>query len=131
MELSENPVAMKIVEPDLEHPNAQHYGDDSEDFHGRQPVLYHEPSNTVYLGGPNWYHDEAYEHHGIPHGSLQEGFIGGGSQWSNGKLSWYGNEPHYHAQINEALEKAIPGITTPDPDYQPPKDDEGDWTDDD
>lgn len=122
---------MKIVEPDPEALDDEAYGTSQEDFAGRRPVLYHEPSQTVYLGHPDWYHGDAYDHHGLDAFSCKDGFVGGGPLWGNGKLSWYTDPPLAHQAISEALEKAIPGITAPrDPHAPGWVDNDEDWMDD-
>lgn len=78
-------------------------------FEGRQPVLYDDKKRKAYIGAPNWYHADAYAHHNNGRNyddNIDEGYFNGGSQWGDGHLLWYGEEPADHPHIAQAISEA-------------------------
>lgn len=122
-----------VVPPSPERdPDYQSYGDHEgfSQFHGRVPLLWHPQSRRVYLGAPNWYHQDVVKHHGLDdYKSAMEmthGMVKGGPEWGNGHLTWFRESPEEHPEIAQALEDA--GIEVPNhdqptvPDLNPFKD---------
>lgn len=107
---------------------------DSSDFQGRVPLIVKD--RDIYVGRPNWYHDHVMGYHGVYSSPFDHphGYFGGGKNWGNGDLSWYGyKEPteQEHGAIAEALQEA--GYPIPNPTRAAPHlydDDEDLWDDD-
>lgn len=123
----------------VHHPNPEgndYFEADQDNPYGmgaRQPVIYHPGTRDVYVGGPGWYHQDTYRHHGIDRdwndpNPTHEGYFNGNDAWGGGPLTWYGRDPEDHAAVEEALVNA--GYAVP-PKVEEEPEDEYDWNDDD
>lgn len=104
----------------------------AEAMQGRVPVIVR--NRDIYLGAPNWWHDDAYEHHGLDR-SFEDslGYFGGGKKWNNGRFTWLGHPPFEDGDIRQTLQRegilhpsqaeAMPEGPLPDIDW----DDMDDW----
>lgn len=86
-------------------------------FKGRRPFIIDEGKRHIFLGAPNWYHEDVVKHHHLdkddPYAAwtMTKGYFGGGPEWGNGLLKWYPtideeDVPEYHPDVAQALIEA-------------------------
>lgn len=106
-----------VNHPNKHDPSYLAYGSDATpEFKGRVPILAHPTSRRVWVGGPGWYHFDVMDNHTLPgdESDYERGYFGGGPQWGNGNLRWYGMDPFSeHKDVANALTQA--GYTIPNP----------------
>jgi hypothetical protein len=116
-------------EQDVDYDTRGDFGE--EGFAGRQPVIV--DNRDIYVGSPDWYHDDVAKHHGIDpdYWHLPQGYFGSKSpQWGGGNLKWY-RTPAEHPEIAQALNQAGYKIPNMDPEAQPDYETDDDlWADD-
>jgi hypothetical protein len=115
----------------VHHPNPQTDPEYNEreapsyvNFEGRRPFIVSPERRHIYLGEPNWYHDDVAQHHHLndedefASWAMPKGYFGGGTQWGNGLMKWYdtpdeGGVPEYHPDVAQALTES--GFNIPNP----------------
>lgn len=98
---------------------------DGDGFEGRVPLLWNKKTRNLFVGNPDWYHADVYQHHHVPdrdYDDLQHGYIGSPNpEWGGGNLAWYGHEPAEHADVAKALMEAGFQVPNPKPEEKPPE----------
>lgn len=108
-------------------------------FGGRIPLII--KGRDVYLGAPNWYHNDILHHHGIDADQWTHpfGYFNGNKDWGDGALKWYGTSrldqadagEDEHREVANALMQAGYPITNPNTKAHENGLDDDVWDDDD
>lgn len=72
----------------------------------RTPFIYHNPSRTLYMGGPDDNHPDIESYYDLePFGDHTQGYIGYGGSWHPG-VNFYYHRPRNWQEISQALGEA-------------------------
>jgi hypothetical protein len=95
-------------------PSPEALAGDPKGYLGRRPFIYHEPSNTAFVGPPGTHHDDVYRSNhaldprakGTYEGYVMKGLEKHINQASPDEASWFTEAPENHEEVLDTIAKA-------------------------